>query len=57
MKKKLFQHPVYSVANNGKFALTLDFSRLHRLRPGYGYSNLPDETRKEKCQKTHVFGI
>lgn len=41
--------PVYSVANNGKFALTLDFSRLHRLRPGYGYSNLPDKTQNEKC--------
>ncbi|MCC5894470.1 MAG: hypothetical protein JJU16_03340 [Alkalibacterium sp.] len=31
--------PIYSVSNTGKFALTLDFSRLHRLRKGYGYSN------------------
>jgi len=36
--------PVYAVSHSGKFALTLDFSRLHRLRPGYGYSNLPDNT-------------
>ncbi|HAE60996.1 MAG TPA: hypothetical protein DCG38_01455 [Eubacteriaceae bacterium] len=41
--------PVYSVSENGKFALTLDFSRLHRLRKGYGYSNLPDYTKNEKC--------
>lgn len=36
--------PVYAVAESGAFALTLDFSRLHRLRPGYGYRNLPDAT-------------
>lgn len=36
--------PVYAVAGDGSFALTLDFSRLHRLRPGYGYANLPDAT-------------
>lgn len=41
--------PVYDVSRNGKFALTLDFSRLHRLRPGYGYSNLKDETQGELC--------
>lgn len=41
--------PVYSVSQDGRFALSLDFSRLHRLRKGYGYSNLPDETRDEKC--------
>lgn len=40
--------PVYSVSNDGKFALTLDFSRLHRLRKGYGYSNLPEKTANEK---------
>lgn len=39
---------VYSVASDGSFALTLDFSRLHRLRPGYGYSNLPEETAARK---------
>ena len=28
--------PVYSVASDGKSALSLDFARLHRLRKGYG---------------------
>jgi len=39
--------PVYAVSPDGSFALTLDFSRLHRLRPGYGYTNLPDTTAGE----------
>ena len=41
--------PVYDVAGDGSFALSLDFSRLHRLRPGYGYSNLPDATAGDLC--------
>lgn len=48
-EERVIPAPIYSVAENGKFALTLDFSRLHRLRPGYGYSNLPDQSRDEKC--------
>lgn len=39
----------YDVARNGAFFLSLDFSRLHRLRPGYGYSNLPDATKGKLC--------
>lgn len=44
--------PVYSVSSDGSFALTLDFSRLHRLRPGYGYCNIPEATAGEKCPDT-----
>lgn len=40
--------PVYSVSSDGRFALSLDFSRLHRLRKGYGYSMIPEETANEK---------
>jgi hypothetical protein len=35
---------VYSVSADGTFALTLDFSRLYNLRPGYGYYNIKEET-------------
>jgi hypothetical protein len=57
-EEKVISMPVYSVSNDGKFALTLDFSRLHRLRKGYGYSNLPDYTEKEKCpDKTCIWKI
>jgi len=48
-KERIVSMPVYSVSQDGKFALSLDFSRLHRLRKGYGYSNLPDSTEDEKC--------
>ncbi len=44
MREDVIHAPVYSVSADGRFALTLDFSRLHRLRPGYGYHNLPDLT-------------
>ena len=37
--------PVYTVSADGKTALTLDFSRLHSLRPGYGYAALPERTK------------
>jgi len=46
--EKVYPFPVYSVAANGEFALSLDFSRLHRLGKGYGYSNLEDLTAHEK---------
>lgn len=47
-KERLLEMPVYTVSNDGKIALSLDFARLHRLRPGYGYSNLDDATEDEK---------
>lgn len=48
-EEKIIDMPVYSVSEDGSFALTLDFSRLHRLRKGYGYSNIEEVTRNEKC--------
>lgn len=45
--ERVLSMPVYTVSDDGKTALTLDFSRLHRLRKGYGYSNLPDMTKDE----------
>lgn len=45
--EKIIDFPIYSVSNDGKFALSLDFSRLHTLRPGYGYSNIADKTSNE----------
>lgn len=48
-EERVLPLPVYDVSKDGTFALSLDFSRLHRLRPGYGYSNLREETSKELC--------
>lgn len=44
-EEKIIPAPVYTVSSDGKFALTLDFSRLYNLRPGYGYYNVPEKTK------------
>ena len=36
-------------SEDGEWGLSINFSRLQRLRPGYGYSNLPDNTKSELC--------
>lgn len=46
--KSVICAPVYAVSKDGSTAFTLDFSRLHRLRKGYGYCNLPDSSKDEK---------
>lgn len=46
---KILPLPVYDISKDGKMALSLDFNRLHRMRPGYGYSNLPDRTKGILC--------
>lgn len=47
-EEKILCSPVYTVSADGRTALTLDFCRLHRMRPGYGYSNQEDITKNEK---------
>jgi hypothetical protein len=39
---KEFDLPVYSLDLKGNYASSLNFGRLGRLRPGYGYNNYPD---------------
>lgn len=39
-----FNFPIYSLDPLGRYAVTLNFSRLGRLRPGYGYGLLHDQT-------------
>lgn len=43
-EEKVIPAAVYSVSADGTFALTLDFSRLYNLRPGYGYYNEKEAT-------------
>lgn len=47
MVKRFLPLPAYTVSSDGKSALSLDFSRLHNLRPGYGYAALPETTKGE----------
>lgn len=51
-EERIIDVPVYSVSLDGKRALTLDFARLHTLRPGYGYMNVSDGTKDEKCPES-----
>lgn len=43
-EEKVIDAAVYAVSSDGKLALTLDFSRLYNLRPGYGYYNVKEAT-------------
>lgn len=46
-KERILPMPIYTVSLDGEKALSLDFSRLHNLRKGYGYSTLPEKTENE----------
>jgi hypothetical protein len=39
--------PVYALSHDGRFAITADFSRIQRMRPGYGYVGLADPVANE----------
>lgn len=41
-----YRNPIYAIDPTGRYAVTLNFARLGRLRPGYGYGLLPDSTRQ-----------
>ena len=41
LESKIYSFPIYSLSKDKRFALSLNFSRLAKLRPDYGYINLP----------------
>jgi len=44
----VYDRPIYAAAPDGRQALSLNFSRLHDHRPGYGYAGVADAWRDEK---------
>ena len=51
-------YPIYALTPDGKDALSVDFSRLNDVRPGYGYVGVPDPNFDELIpDKTGVFRI
>ena len=56
-EEKVFSLPVYSVSNKGKYYLSLNFSRLAKYRPDYGYFNLPYEGIKPLDEEDGIFKI
>lgn len=43
--------PIYAVSRDGRQAVTLDFERVNRLRPGYGYIALPEQDADDHAPK------
>lgn len=47
---------LYDITPDGRFGLSLNYSRLQRLRPGYGYDALPDATAGQRVpQEEGIF--
>jgi hypothetical protein len=48
-KTRTLPRPIYAVNPQGTTAVTLDFARLHRLRPGYGYASAPEKFADQRA--------
>ena len=54
--KRFLDRPVANVSQDGKWGLSINFSRLFDFRPGYGYCNIPDSFYwKNHSDKDGVF--
>jgi hypothetical protein len=51
-KVKSFDRAIYALSHDGSFGVSLNFSRLQRLRPGYGYGDIIDTTIKDLSPDT-----
>lgn len=51
-KTRTLPCPIYALSADGAQAVTLDFDRLHRLRPGYGYLALPEKHADDPAPKS-----
>ncbi len=50
-KTRVLPKPIYAMSRDGTQAVTLDFDRTGRLRPGYGYIALPEEAKDDPAPK------
>jgi hypothetical protein len=41
-ERRALSRPIYALSPDGRGAVGLNFSRVHRTRPGYGYVGVPD---------------
>lgn len=51
-KVRVLPRPIYAISLDGTQAVTLDFARLNRLRPGYGYMELPERHADDPAPET-----
>jgi hypothetical protein len=50
-KTRRLPRPIYAVSADARQTVTLDFDRLNRLRPGYGYMALPEKYKDVAAPK------
>ncbi|MCH2211274.1 MAG: hypothetical protein MK110_08220 [Fuerstiella sp.] len=48
-RMRTLPRPIYTLSNNGQWAITADFSRIQRMRPGYGYVGLVDPCARQRA--------
>lgn len=48
-KVRTLPRPIYTLSPDGKWAITANFSRIQRMRPGYGYVGLTDPCHNERA--------
>jgi len=57
-KQRTLPSPIYTLSPDGSFALSADFARIQRMRPGYGYVGLPDPYADEIApRESGVFSV
>jgi hypothetical protein len=50
-KIRTLPRPIYTLSSDGRWAITADFARIQRMRPGYGYVGLDDPCRDEQAPR------
>lgn len=48
-KRRTLPRPIYALSPDGKWAITADFSRIQRMRPGYGYVGIKDPCNRQRA--------
>lgn len=48
-KKRTLPKPIYTLSNDGTFALGTAFERIQYMRPGYGYPGVKDKHEHDKA--------
>lgn len=48
-KCRVLHRPIRSISPNGKYALSINYSRIFDQRPGYGYAGIPDPWKQIEC--------
>lgn len=47
-KERIISRPISAVSPNGRYALSINFSRLAKWRPGYGYEGVKDKFENQR---------